>query len=71
MTKVRPWVIGGADVYKQALASGLVSEVVATEVEGTHGGDLFFPELPGEWTRKPLCINNDFQIVSYKPVVHT
>ena len=44
-----PIVIGGADIYQQALPT--VNRVFATEIMArTVGGDAFFPELPpSEW----------------------
>lgn len=41
------WVIGGAQVYAQALP--LASEVVVTEIARDFEGDAFAPELGGEW----------------------
>ena len=44
-----PLVIGGADIYRQALPT--VNRVFATEIMArTVGGDAFFPDLPrDEW----------------------
>ena len=41
------WVIGGAEVYAQALP--LASTVVVTEIDATFEGDAFAPELGAEW----------------------
>lgn len=64
------FVIGGAEIYKLFLDSGLVDRVVASEVYGLHGGDTFFPELPLEGlelvkSRKVLQNFDDFRIVEY------
>lgn len=41
-------VIGGAQIYRQALA--LADEIVATEVHAQVQGDAYFPQLePGAW----------------------
>lgn len=58
-----PWVIGGAQVYREALPHAV--EVLATEVEGSHGCDLFFPPLPGEWTRRVVSRHEGFEVVRY------
>lgn len=42
------WVIGGAQVYREALP--LAQRVEATEIDGAFDGDAFAPELPpGQW----------------------
>lgn len=41
------WVIGGAEVYAQALA--LASEAVVTEIEADFEGDAFMPALGPAW----------------------
>jgi dihydrofolate reductase len=41
------WVIGGAQIYAQALP--LASEVVVTEIAQDFEGDAFAPMLGGEW----------------------
>lgn len=39
------FIIGGGEIYKQALAQGLVDRVYATEIHASMDGDTFFPEL--------------------------
>ena len=41
------WVIGGAEVYTQALAQA--SEAVVTEIDATFEGDAFAPILGSAW----------------------
>jgi len=44
----RVCIIGGAQIYAQALA--LADEIIATEVKAEIDGDAFFPALPqGQW----------------------
>ena len=43
----RAWVIGGAQLYAQALAAADTAEV--TEIEADFEGDAFAPELGGHW----------------------
>ena len=38
------WVIGGAEIYKMALALDIVDEIRVTEIEEQHDCDVFFPE---------------------------
>ena len=51
------FVIGGGEVYRQAVEGGLVNRVVYTNVKGVDDGaefDAFFPELDGgEWECVP------------------
>ncbi|GAX15155.1 dihydrofolate reductase / thymidylate synthase [Fistulifera solaris] len=48
------FVMGGADIYQQALEQNYVHEVICTEVNGYQGKcDAFFPELcPDEWEKE-------------------
>ncbi len=41
------WVIGGAQIYAQALP--LASTVVVTEIEANYEGDAFAPPLDSQW----------------------
>lgn len=41
------WVIGGAQIYAQALP--LASAVVITEIDATFEGDAFAPKLNSDW----------------------
>lgn len=44
------FVIGGADIYRQALSFPETTKVHLTLVKGDHQGDTFFPEIdPQEW----------------------
>jgi dihydrofolate reductase len=55
----RVFVIGGAQVYEEAIQSGMVTKVIYTEVDNVdacHKFDAFFPVLPkGEWTCSPFA----------------
>jgi dihydrofolate reductase len=41
------WIIGGADIYAQALP--LASSAVVTEIEATFEGDAFAPQFGANW----------------------
>jgi dihydrofolate reductase len=41
------WVIGGAELYAQALP--LATRAVVTEIEATYAGDAFAPQFGPEW----------------------
>ena len=41
------WVIGGAEIYAQALP--LASTAVVTDIEATYSGDAFAPQFGPEW----------------------
>lgn len=61
------WIIGGAQIYKAALEEDVVQEIIASEVFGTHEGDVFFPELPApRWEPTVLKEHDKFRIVSYR-----
>lgn len=44
------FIIGGAQIYAQALGAGIVDELVVTRLGESYGCDTFFPELDwSEW----------------------
>jgi dihydrofolate reductase / thymidylate synthase len=46
------FVIGGADIYQQALANGWIQSILYTQIDGMQNAkfDAFFPELsPDDW----------------------
>jgi dihydrofolate reductase len=38
-----PFIVGGANVYQQALHDGLVDKMIVTKIDITPDGDAFFP----------------------------
>lgn len=65
-SKKKIWIIGGSEVYKSALDSNFVTEIIATEVKGNHDGDTFFPYLTGNWIQSILEKHDLFNIVRYE-----
>jgi dihydrofolate reductase len=62
----KTFVIGGEQVYKEALDKDIVDEIIATKVKGEHEGDTFFPELGSEWKETFIQENENFSIVKYE-----
>ncbi|ENB9667035.1 MULTISPECIES: dihydrofolate reductase [Pseudomonas] len=59
--------IGGAQLYGQALEKGLVSRMYLTRVEMAPEGDAWFPEFDqGQWKR----VSSEAQAEEGKPVYH-
>ncbi|WP_210546214.1 dihydrofolate reductase [Rhodoferax sp. PAMC 29310] len=63
------WVIGGAEVYVQALP--MATKVVVTEIDATFEGDAFAPELGAEWVetsrdRQVSAAGLGFSFVTYE-----
>ena len=63
------WVIGGAEVYAQALA--LADSAVVTEIDADFEGDAFAPKFGSQWTEiardlhtSPTGLN--FSFVTYR-----
>ncbi|EMR04822.1 dihydrofolate reductase [Cesiribacter andamanensis] len=45
------FILGGGEIYQQALDKGLVDRIYLTEIKESFEGDTYFPELqPGQWT---------------------
>jgi dihydrofolate reductase len=62
------WIIGGADIYAQALP--LASTAVVTEIEASYDGDAFAPQFGPEWkeTRREPHVSStglNFSFVTY------
>lgn len=61
------FVIGGEMIYKKAIESGIVSEVIMTQVPGDHDCDRFFPELK-DWKKDKVSVHVGFETVWWLPV---
>lgn len=57
------FIIGGGQIFKEALEKGLIDRLYLTVVEGDYGADTFFPEYP-EFTKK--VIEEDKEVEGYK-----
>jgi len=65
------FLIGGGELYREALKKNLVDEIIATEVKGGYISDTFFPVV--DWAVAPCDIlqkNANFNIVVYKKEKH-
>ncbi len=65
------WVIGGAELYEQALP--LASTAAVTEIEEAFEGDAFAPQFGPEWAevarQRQLSVNGlKFSFVTYQKV---
>ena len=59
----KAFIIGGAEIYKLALESGLVHEMYLTHIDKTYGADTFFPKFNAQQYRKTMIFN---QVVDEK-----
>lgn len=57
-TKQDIYVIGGSTIYRQALAHGIVDEILLTEINQEFDGDTFFPELSDHWKPSKILEGN-------------
>lgn len=67
------WVIGGAEIYAQALP--LAHEVEVTEIDREYSGDAYAPELGAGWAEMARQSHTDdsglrYAFVTYHPVTH-
>ena len=49
---IRNYIIGGETIYKKALDSGCVNELIISFVDGDYEGDTYFPEI--DWNQWEL-----------------
>lgn len=52
------FIIGGGQIYKEALEKGLVDRMYITHVHHQFNGDTFFPEINNKTWKKASEINN-------------
>lgn len=52
------FIIGGGQIYKEALAKGLIDKMYITHVQHQFDGDTFFPEINNEAWKKVSEIEN-------------
>lgn len=45
----RLFCLGGSEIYRQVIAMPRCTRIFLTRVEGTHGCDAFFPEIPPDY----------------------
>ena len=58
------WLIGGAQLYAQALP--LASQIVVTEIDADFEGDAFAPSLsPNDWTETQRSSHDSAQGFAY------
>ena len=62
------WVIGGADIYAQALP--LASTVVVTEIDVEVQGDAHAPKLGTEWKEMSRLLQQNEDGLSYSFVIY-
>lgn len=43
------WIIGGAEIYRQALDAGIPDTLEVTRVDGAYEGDTWFPDIPSSY----------------------
>ena len=62
------WVIGGADIYAQALP--LASTVVVTEIDVEVQGDAHAPKLGAEWKEMSRLLHHNEDGLSYSFITY-
>lgn len=56
------FICGGASIYAQSLKQGLVDRMFISVVDGSHEGDVYFPEIYGEWKWKVVEQYDQFRV---------
>jgi dihydrofolate reductase len=61
------FIIGGAQVYAEALAAGVVDEMVITHVHQSPEGDAWFPEVDWQaWRQVTSAAHEGYDITTYQ-----
>ena len=58
-------IIGGGQIYAQAIASGLADKIHLTRVHQSPEGDAFFPALGHEWLEESRDDREGFSFITY------
>ena len=56
-------IIGGAQIYKQAIEKNLANKIYLTRVHQSPDGDAFFPELDDSWIEIKKESHNGFDFI--------
>lgn len=59
-------IVGGAQIYAQALKLGLVDTIHLTRVHQSPEGDAYFPALGDEWMETARDDRDGFSFLTYK-----
>lgn len=60
------YIIGGGEIYRNALENNLVNEIIASEIKGSYKGDVHFPNVKEMgWDKSIVKEFDDFTIVKY------
>jgi len=57
-------IIGGAQIYKEALNKNLANRIYLTRVHQEPEGDAFFPEFGADWIEKDFEAHDGFSFVT-------
>ena len=58
-------IVGGAQIYAQAIEQGLANKIYLTRVHQSPEGDAFFPALGPEWIEQSRDDRNSFSFQTY------
>ncbi len=64
------FVIGGGQVYRQAIVHPLCQKLYLTEIQGNFNCDTFFPEIPAQFIKKSESEPITEGHITYKFVVY-
>ncbi|PZQ44819.1 MAG: hypothetical protein DI551_09330 [Micavibrio aeruginosavorus] len=59
-------IVGGGQIYAQAIESGLANKIHLTRVHQSPEGDAFFPVLGSEWTETARDDRDGFSFLTYE-----
>jgi dihydrofolate reductase len=62
-------IIGGAQIYKEALENNYVDSIIVSEVKGKYEGDTYFPKIDeAKWRKKLISSHDQFTVYEYEPI---
>lgn len=59
------FIIGGAEVYKEALNKKIVDKIIVSKIKGSYEGDVYFPEFDKLWVANLVSTYDQFDVWEY------
>lgn len=59
------FIIGGQNIYQEALDNHVVDKMLITEIKQAYEGDVFFPEIEDTWRETSRESHAEFDFVTY------
>lgn len=63
------FIIGGGEIYKQAIEINIVEKIYMSRIKKEYEGDIFFPKLNESWVENSCVDHGDFFLSIYEKII--